>query len=211
VSNRFEVHVTAEHKYCHPAAVFHELSKHIGPEDVLCVDTGDVTLWASLCCTLTEGQRTLASERMGTMGYSLCAGLVASLVRGAHGRSVVVVGDGGIQMTCNELGTVCQFFHQDKDRKMIIVVFDNEILGRVVFGFKGALGCDLGPSPDFVMMAKAYGGDGALLQEPEELPEVMKRAFSSTGLFIIHALVDKTIKADMASFKDNSIQMMASG
>ena len=41
--------------------------------------------------------RTLSSERLGTMGYGLCAGIVASLVRGRTGRAVVVTGDGGIQ------------------------------------------------------------------------------------------------------------------
>ena len=73
--------------------------------DVLCVDVGDVTLWASLSACLTKGQRTLSSERLGTMGYGLCAGIVASLVRAGDGRAVVVVGDGGVQMTINELGT----------------------------------------------------------------------------------------------------------
>jgi len=208
---RFEVEVTEEHQHCHPADVLKELSKHLGAEDVLCIDTGDVTLWASLCCVLARGQRTLASERMGTMGYALCAGIAASLVRGCHGRAVVVAGDGGIQMTSNELGTIRQIFAEDPSRRMIVVVFDNEVLGRVAFGFKGALGCDLGPSPDFVQLARSYGGDGVLLHSPEQLADVMRQAFDAPGLFLIHALIDKHIKADMASFKDSSVQMMACG
>eukprot|EP00438_Fugacium_kawagutii_P020337 Skav209393 [mRNA] locus=scaffold962:7527:8471:- [translate_table: standard] len=66
----------------------------MGANDVLCVDVGDVTLWAS---HLLRSPWTLYSERLGTMGYGLCAGIVASLIRGSTGRAVVVAGDGGIQ------------------------------------------------------------------------------------------------------------------
>jgi len=209
---RYEVVEAKGCKHCHPARVLQELSKRMDALDVLCVDTGDVTLWASLTACLTRGQRTLSSERLGTMGYALCAGLAACLERGEDGRAVVVAGDGGIQMTVNELGTVFQVFANSKvPYRMLVVVFDNGVLGRVAFGFKGALGCSLGPSPDFVALAKAYGGDGARLESPEQLTETMEKAFASPGLFLIHALVDPTVKADMASFKDNSIKMMASG
>lgn len=203
----------ATYKHCHPAAVLREMSAHMTKEDVLCVDTGDVTLWASLCAVLTKGSRTLASERMGTMGYSLCAGIAACLVRQEKGRAVVVAGDGGVQMTINELGTIYQIFANAKlvEYKLLLIIFDNECLGRVLFGFQGSLGCELGPSPDFVAIAKAYGGDGITLREESELKTVMEKAFASTGLFVIHALTDPSIKADMAVIHDNSIKMMNSG
>jgi thiamine pyrophosphate-dependent acetolactate synthase large subunit-like protein len=149
---------------------------------------------------------------MGTMGYGLCAGMVASLVRGDTGRSIVVAGDGGIQMTINELGTVKQLFAQSSTKhKLLVIVFDNERLSRVFFGFEGALGCELGPSPDFVGLAKAYGGDGATLSSPHELKRTMELAFSSEGLFLLHVLVDPKVKADMAVFKDKSTKMANSG
>ena len=85
--------------------------------DVLCVDVGDVTLWASLSACLTKGQRTLSSERLGTMGYGVCAGIAASLIRAGEGRAVVVAGDGGVQMTINELGTAQHLYaHSAKER-----------------------------------------------------------------------------------------------
>merc|ERR1719229_635509 len=58
---RYEVVHTGDYKHCHPAAVLKEMSQHLGPNDVLSVDTGDVTLWAGLCAMLTQGQRTLSS------------------------------------------------------------------------------------------------------------------------------------------------------
>uniref|UniRef100_A0A7S4QXK0 EF-hand domain-containing protein n=1 Tax=Alexandrium monilatum TaxID=311494 RepID=A0A7S4QXK0_9DINO len=209
---RYEVDNYMDHEHCHPAKVFEEMNKHFGPNDVLCVDTGDVTLWAGLCAVLSKGQRTLSSERLGTMGYSLVAGFVACLVREDMGRGVVVAGDGGIQMTINELGTVCQVFQNSTiPYRLLIVVFDNAMLGRVHFGFKGAQGCELGPSPDFVGLVKAYGGDGALLSDETEIEEVVAKAFASEGIYMIHCLVDPSIRADMTAFKDKSIQMMSSG
>jgi len=210
---RFEVQAKGDHKHCHPSLVLKEVSSRLGPDDVICVDTGDITLWTSLCLSLTKGQRTLSSERLGTMGYSICAGIAATLLRKEAGRGVVLVGDGAAQMALGELGTVKQIFasapkHQ---HKLLVIIFDNELWGRVIFGFDGALGCDLGPSPDFVALAKAYGGDGALLSDPVKLPMVMDRAFASDGLFLIHALVDHNVKADMSTFHDSSTQMMNSG
>merc|ERR1712032_313993 len=76
-TGRFEVRDVDSFKNCHPATVLAEASALMNADDVLCVDTGDVTLCASLCASLTKGQRTLSSERLGTMGYSLCAAFAA--------------------------------------------------------------------------------------------------------------------------------------
>eukprot|EP00929_Paragymnodinium_shiwhaense_P105127 TRINITY_DN7004_c0_g2_i1.p1 TRINITY_DN7004_c0_g2~~TRINITY_DN7004_c0_g2_i1.p1 ORF type:complete len:587 (-),score=131.79 TRINITY_DN7004_c0_g2_i1:523-2283(-) len=213
VKHRYEVITKADYHGCHPATVLRELSHRLTPDDTFCVDVGDVTLWAALCTCLHEGTRTLSSERMGTMGYGLCAGLAACLENPTKGRSVVVVGDGGFQMTCNELGTLRQQFARApySDCSLVVILFDNEELGRVLFGFEGPLGCELGPSPDFVAMAKAYGGDGAKVKAPEDMQDAMNKAFVSKGLFLVHVLVDPTVKADMCNIKDNSIEMMASG
>lgn len=198
--------------FCHPATVMEEMSSRMGANDVLCVDVGDVTLWASLSASLTKGQRTLASERLGTMGYGLCAGIVASLVRGRTGRALVVTGDGGIQMTINELGTAKQIFEEsDEEHSLIIVLLDNSVLGRVAFGFEGAMGCDLGSSPDFVMLAKAYGGQGRMVSSCDQLEGAMDEAFKSKGIFMLHVKTDPDLKADMATFQDTSITMMNSG
>lgn len=212
---RFEFQIKSSDEYAHPAQVLREMSKHMGKDDVLCVDTGDITLWAPLAAVLTKGTRTLSSERMGTMGYALCAAFASCLVRGDTGRGVCVVGDGAVQMTINELGCVKHMFAKASasgiNHKLLIIIFDNEKLGRVYFGFAGAQGCELGPSPDFVMLAKSYGGDGVRLSSPAEIPKVMKQAFDSTGIFLIHVIVDPTVKADMEDIHDNSIKMMNCG
>ena len=75
---------------------------------MVCVDTGDITLWASISLRLTRRSVVLSSERLGTMGYGLCAGIAASIERGGDARAIVIVGDGGFQMTLNELGAATQ-------------------------------------------------------------------------------------------------------
>ncbi|CAK9110492.1 unnamed protein product [Durusdinium trenchii] len=212
VGSRFQCTSMGSSDYCHPAIVMEEMSSRMDSNDVLCVDVGDVTLWASLSACLSKGQRTLSSERLGTMGYGLCAGLVASLVRGSTGRAVVVAGDGGIQMTINELGTAKQVFEESSDEhSLVIILLDNSKLGRVVFGFEGAEGCDLVSNIDFVMLAKAYGGDGLQVSSCEQLEGAMDAAFKSKGIFMLHVLTDPELKADMATFQDKSITMMNSG
>ncbi|CAJ1389781.1 unnamed protein product [Effrenium voratum] len=208
--NRFRCLSKVASGFAHPATVMEEMSSRMGGQDVLCVDVGDVTLWASLSACLTKGQRTLSSERLGTMGYGICAGIAACLERGASGRACVVLGDGGAQMTINELGTA-RYIFQQAEHKLLLVILDNATLGRVAFGFEGALGCDLGPSPDFVMLARAYGGDGIQVSSCDELPGAMDTAFKSTGIFVLHVVTDPELKADMATFQDTSINMMNSG
>jgi thiamine pyrophosphate-dependent acetolactate synthase large subunit-like protein len=65
----------------------------------VCVDVGDVTLWSSLSLTLQSGSRTLYSERLGTMGYALCAGVAAIKASPSPRGAVVLAGDGGFQMS----------------------------------------------------------------------------------------------------------------
>ena len=76
--------------------------------------------------------------------------------------------------------------------------------GRVIFGFQGAAGCEI-DGPDCVALAKAYGGDGVRVEKAGELPAAIDRAVASTsGLFLLHVLIDPLLKADMAAFIDKA-------
>jgi thiamine pyrophosphate-dependent acetolactate synthase large subunit-like protein len=203
--------------YCHPASVLQALSDarmdcngtdKVSREAVIAVDVGDVTLWASLCLRLTAGSRTLYSEHLGTMGYALNAAIAGILARDGPAGAVVLSGDAGFQMTLVELATFQQM-KRDGD-KLLCVVFDNQVMGRVAFGFENAAGCDVG-GPDYVALAKAYGGDGVLLDDSRKAPQVVRDALIKEGLYIVHVKVDPQVKADMASFKDNSLKVMNSG
>mmetsp|Transcript_24438 Transcript_24438/g.57928 ORF Transcript_24438/g.57928 Transcript_24438/m.57928 type:complete len:445 (+) Transcript_24438:769-2103(+) len=202
--------------YCHPAAVMGAISRvrrneatdPVSRNATVCVDVGDVTLWSSLSLTLASGSRTLYSERLGTMGYALNAAVAAILSRPEPAGGLVLAGDGGFQMSLQELATFQQ--HKRPGDKLLCVVFDNEVMGRVAFGFENAAGCEM-TGPDFVKMAQAYGGDGVRLSSTEDAHEAVNKAMAADGLYIIHVIVDPHVKADMATFKDNSLAVMNSG
>ena len=170
---------------------------------VVCVDVGDITLWASLCLTLTAGSRTLYSERLGTMGYGLNAAVASILAHKAPSSAVVLVGDGSFQMTLQELAIFQE--HKRQGDRLLCVVFDNSNLARVEFGFAGAKGTTL-QGPDYVALAKAYGGNGVLVSENNErlVQTIVRDTMQQEGLFLIHVKVDRHVKADMANFKLSS-------
>jgi acetolactate synthase I/II/III large subunit len=202
--------------YCHPALVMGAISRarrdpstdYTSQYSTICVDVGDVTLWASLSLSLQAGSRTLYSERLGTMGYALNAAVAAILARNAPAGATVLAGDGGFQMSLQELATFQQM--RRPGDKLLCVVFDNQCLGRVAFGFDNAKGCEM-VGPDYVALAKAYGGDGILLKKSSDADDVIQRAMAAEGLYLIHVQVDPKVKADMATFKDNSLKLMNSG
>ena len=80
--------------------------------------------WASLCLSLQGGSRTLYSEHLGTMGYGLCAGIAAVLAKPSPAAAVVLAGDGGFQMTLQELATFQQM-KRPGDKLICIVFFDS--------------------------------------------------------------------------------------
>ena len=143
------------------------------------------------------------------MGYALCAGVAAVLALPPPQRAVVVAGDGGFQMTLQELATFAQ--HKRAGDRLTVVVFDNAMLGRVAFGFVGAEGCELA-GPDFVALAKAYGGDGRRLDAAADLNAAIAAAVEAPpGLYVLHVVIDPELKADMATFHDSSVSVMDSG
>ena len=94
---------------------------------------------------------------------ALCAGIAASLERGPGSKAIVIAGDGGFQMTMNELGTAVQH-----GASLLIIVIDNGVLGRVEFGFKNAKGCAL-TGCDWVALARSYGADGVHVRSDSQV------------------------------------------
>uniref|UniRef100_A0A061SDN4 Acetolactate synthase n=1 Tax=Tetraselmis sp. GSL018 TaxID=582737 RepID=A0A061SDN4_9CHLO len=184
-------------RFCHPSHVYAALNRRLGPEDTLCVDVGDQTLWAAMLGHLTRGTRTLSDEFMGTMGYALPAAIAASLTQ-RRGTHVVVAGDGAVQMTVGELATAVQH-----GCRVVVVVFCNESLGRVKFGFGGKSipGTEL-RNPDFVQLARAYGAGGAHVGSGPEADGAIERAWAAEGVFVVQVAVDPALRAEMAKMHD---------
>jgi acetolactate synthase-1/2/3 large subunit len=123
------------------------------------------------------------------MGFALPAAIGAKF--GALERTVVaVIGDGGFQMTIQELGTIMQ---SGVDVKIIIL--NNRFLGMVrqwqeLFNDNRYSFVDI-QSPDFVAVAAAYGIKGKIISEREHLASGLAEMLNNKGSFLLEVMVTK--------------------
>jgi acetolactate synthase-1/2/3 large subunit len=124
---------------------------------IIVTDVGQHQMVACRYAKFNQSKSNITSGGLGTMGFALPAAIGAKF--GAPERTVVaIIGDGGIQMTIQELGTIMQT-NQCKD-----MILNNEFLGMVrqwqqLFNDKRYSFVDIA-SPDYVMVAKGYGIEG---------------------------------------------------
>jgi len=136
-------------------------------------------------CLNKPGQRVLSSEHMGIMGYSVCAAIAAHCLA-PDAQKVVVAGDGGFQMSLQELATL-----QDHQvNKLLVIVMLNGRLGRVQnesWGAEAAEGCGIG-CPDLVKLAAAYGAPGTLVDSdsPEAIAAAVRANLGQVRVFSIY-------------------------
>jgi acetolactate synthase-1/2/3 large subunit len=123
------------------------------------------------------------------MGFALPAAIRAKY--GAPERTVITIaGDGGFQMTLQELGTIMQ---NKIDVKIIIL--NNRFLGMIrqwqeLFNDSRYSFSDL-ESPDFVALAASYRIAGKCVSDRQELPEALKEMMNSKGSFLLEVMVTK--------------------
>ena len=123
------------------------------------------------------------------MGFALPAAIGAKF--GAEDRTVVaIIGDGGFQMTLQELGTIMQ---SKVDVKIIIL--NNNFLGMVrqwqqLFHDKRYSFVDI-TSPDFVTVAKGYHIDGQSVSKRENLKEALSAMLNHKGAYLLEVMVGK--------------------
>jgi len=136
-----------------------------------------------------QSKSNVTSGGLGTMGFALPAAIGAKY--GAPERTVVaVIGDGGFQMTLQELGTVMQF---EVDIKILIL--NNEFLGMVrqwqeLFHEKRYAFTDI-TSPDFVQLAKAYRIEAKTVCKREALKQSLETMLLHKGSYLLEVMVGK--------------------
>ena len=124
------------------------------------------------------------------MGFGLPAAMGAQLAL-PHQQVVAVVGDGGFQMTNQEIATAIQYGLPVK-----VLIMNNGYLGMVrqwqeMFYDRTYSEVDISVAPDFVKLAEAYGAAGFRAEKPAELPEVMEAALKHEGVAVIDIVVAK--------------------
>lgn len=160
-----------------PQKVIESLYKHTNGEAYVSSDVGQHQMFAALYYPFAKPRRWINSGGLGTMGFGLPA---AMGVQFAHpeATSVVVTGDGSIQMNIQELSTCLQY-----NLPIKIISLNNRALGMVRqwqdMIYKGRHSHSYMDSmPDFVKLAEAYGHVGIKVDSLDELDEAMARCFA---------------------------------
>ena len=160
-----------------------------GNDAILVTDVGQQQMIASRYFKFSQTRSNITSGGLGTMGFALPAAMGAKI--GAPNRVVfAVVGDGGFQMTIQELGTIEQY---DLDIK--IIVMNNHFLGMVrqwqEMFFEKRYSFTAMRNPDFVGIAKSYGIASQKVTSRNRLEAAIQEMLDHKGPYVLEVVVGK--------------------
>jgi acetolactate synthase-1/2/3 large subunit len=156
---------------------------------IIVTDVGQHQMVTQRYYNFKEWKSNVTSGGLGTMGFALPAAIGAKFAA-PHRQVIAVIGDGGFQMTIQELGTI---FQTKIDVKILIL--NNEFLGMVrqwqeMFFEKRYSSVDM-VNPDFQMIAKGYGITSEKVTERADLEKAIHRFLSYDGSYLLEVLVGK--------------------
>jgi acetolactate synthase-1/2/3 large subunit len=176
------------------------INKHTKGDAVIVTDVGQHQMVACRYAEFIRSKSNITSGGLGTMGFALPAAIGAKM--GAPDREVIaIIGDGGYQMTIQELGTIFQTRTAVK-----IVVLNNDYLGMVrqwqqLFFDKRYASTEM-TNPDFVTIAKGYNINSNRVNERKDLDNAVKLMVESNEPQFLEVCVEK---------EDNVFPMIPSG
>ncbi len=163
--------------------VVRKVSEATGHKAILVTDVGQNQMMAARYFKFTEKRSIVTSGGFGTMGFGLPAAIGAAF--GAPGRTVCMFcGDGGIQMTIQELGTI-----MEQGINVKIIVLNNNFLGMVrqwqeLFWNERYSSTPM-DNPDFVKIAEAYRIKGRSVYLREELEGAIREMLEHDGSYLL--------------------------
>ena len=171
------------------AEVLDALNELTKGDAVIVTDVGQHQMIACRYAKFVQSKSNVTSGGLGTMGFALPAAIGAKY--GAPHRTVVaIIGDGGFQMTLQEMGTIMQFGAAVK-----ILILNNNFLGMVrqwqeLFHSRRYSFVDI-QSPDFVTIAKGYGIAGRSVNDRANLKTALKEMLDHDGSYLLEVMVGK--------------------
>lgn len=167
--------------------VVRRVSEKTAHQAVLVTDVGQNQMLAARYFKFTRGRSIVTSGGMGTMGYGLPAAIGATF--GAPDRTVCLfLGDGGLQMTIEEFGTI-----MEQGCPVKIILLNNNFLGNVrqwqYLFFRKRYSFTPMANPDFVKIAEAYNIPARTVVEREDLDAAIDEMLATPGPFLLQAAV----------------------
>jgi acetolactate synthase-1/2/3 large subunit len=165
------------------------LNELTGGDAIIVTDVGQHQMVACRYAKFNQSKSNITSGGLGTMGFALPAAIGAKV--GAPQRTVVaIIGDGGFQMTIQELGTIMQ---AEIDVKILIL--NNRFLGMVrqwqqLFHDRRYSFVDIA-SPDFVQVAKGYRIPGQCVSKREDLKNALAEMLNTKGAYLLEVMTGK--------------------
>jgi acetolactate synthase-1/2/3 large subunit len=173
-----------------PQFVIEKLRELSNDDAIVTTEVGQHQMWTAQFFDFTQPRTFLTSGGLGTMGYGLPAALGAQAA--FPERQVIdISGDGSFQMNSQELATLVQFRLPVK-----IVILNNNFLGMVrqwqqLFFDKRYSQTCLELPIDFIKLAEAYGATGFRASQPDQVEEVINKAFATPGPVIMEFKVSR--------------------
>jgi acetolactate synthase-1/2/3 large subunit len=161
-----------------PQLVVQAIDRVTGHDAIICTDVGQHQMWATQYYTYTYPRQFVSSGGLGTMGFGLPASIGAKV--GHPDRTVIdISGDGGFQMTMQELATAVSY-----DVPVVVCILNNGYLGMVrqwqdLFWNKRYSFTCVEVQPDFKLLAEAFGAVGMTVTEKDEIEPALREAIAS--------------------------------
>lgn len=171
------------------AEVINRLSEKTNGNAIVVTDVGQHQMITSRYYKYNQKNGNITSGGLGTMGFALPASIGAKL--GSPDQEVIaVIGDGGFQMTIQELGTILQAKVGVK-----IIILNNNFLGMVrqwqqLFFDKRYSGTEI-QNPDFVAIAKGYSIEATKITQRNELDEALDKMLQYQGAYLLEIVVQQ--------------------
>ncbi|MBV9960835.1 MAG: biosynthetic-type acetolactate synthase large subunit [Parafilimonas sp.] len=171
------------------AEVIDVLNELTNGDAVIVTDVGQHQMVACRYAKFNQSKSNITSGGLGTMGFALPAAIGAKF--GAPERTVIAIaGDGGIQMTIQELGTIMQW---NVDVKILIL--NNQFLGMVrqwqeLFNDRRYSFVNI-TSPDYVQVAKGYHIEGQSISDRKDLKNALQTMLNHKGAYLLEVMVGK--------------------
>ncbi|MBQ9176862.1 MAG: biosynthetic-type acetolactate synthase large subunit [Bacteroidaceae bacterium] len=169
------------------AEVIRRVSEKTGNEAILVTDVGQNQMFGCRYFKFTKPHSVVTSGGCGTMGFGLPAAIGATF--GAPHRTVCLfVGDGGLQMTIQELGTI-----MEQHSPVKIILLNNNFLGNVrqwqAMFFRHRYSFTPMLNPDYELISRAYDIPAATVTERDKLDEAIQTMLTTEGPYLLQCAV----------------------